>query len=134
MSGHQHTKHYTLKEARELMAWIRGRVKVVQQLLEELENRGFDVVNGKWTPRGNGHSTGPPPEEYRNFLELIAELDSKSIFVKNFVKGIVNIPHVMSDGEEVYLCWLVDELTIAYWHRINDRFSDRMPYPEIREK
>jgi hypothetical protein len=40
--------------------------------------------------------------------------------------GIVDFPS-LRDGREVYLCWRVDEPTVAYWHDLDAGFRGRQP-------
>ena len=41
-------------------------------------------------------------------------------------RGLVDFPAVM-DGEEVYLCWLLDEPAVDHWHSIEAGFAGRRP-------
>jgi hypothetical protein len=127
---YQHDIHFTLDEARDLLPWLREKLARICDIFSDLTNRGFDVLQGKWTPRGNGHSSGPPPEGYDEFIELVGELDRRGVLIKEFSKGVVDFPHIHSNGEEVYLCWALDEPTVAYWHRIPEGFIGRMPAEE----
>ena len=131
MPLYQHDIHFTLDEARDLVPWLREKLVKIRDIFSDLSDRGFDVIMGRWTPRGNGHSAGPP-DEYDEFINLIGELDRRGVLLKEFIKGVVDFPHVRPDGEEVYLCWSFDEPTVAYWHRIREGFMQRVPVEEKR--
>ena len=130
MPLYQHDVHFTLDEARELLPWLREKVARICEIFSDLADRGFDVLQGKWTPRGNGQSSGPLPEGYDEFIELVGELDRRGLLIKEFSKGVVDFPHIRPNGEEVYLCWSLDEPTVAFWHRIPEGFIGRMPVEE----
>jgi len=125
--GRQHEIHFTVDEANDLLPWVIDKVVRIAALFEDLDIRGFDIVNACWRPNGNGHTGKVPPGEYDQFINLIAELDRKGVFIKNFVKGVVDFPHIRPDGEEVYLCWMMGEDHIQFWHRIPDGFMGRNP-------
>jgi len=127
MSQYQHEDHFTVEEATELLPWLTERAGKVRDAFNSMEEKGFDIVTGKWKPKGNGYSQGPPPEEYDGFIKLVAELDRKGVVITNFKRGIFNIPHIRSNGDEVYLCWMLGEGKIGYWHGIADGFLERMP-------
>ena len=79
---------------------------------------------------GNGHSEGPAPDEYQHLSRLVGELDKRGVLIKDFDQGVVDFPHIRPDGEEVYLCWALEESTVAYWHRIPEGLIGRMPVEE----
>jgi len=51
-------------------------------------------------------------------------LQAADIVVRDLVRGLVDFPAVR-DGEEIYLCWLVDEPQIEHWHALDAGFSGR---------
>ncbi|MCX6646320.1 MAG: DUF2203 domain-containing protein [bacterium] len=131
MPAFQHENHYSIVEAGSLLPWLTEKLGGVQELFNRLEELGFDPVTCKWTPFGNGHSKGPPPKEYEILVKVIAEIDQKGVVIKNFLKGIVDFPHINSDGREVYLCWILGEEAVSHWHYLTDQFMDRVPiFPE----
>jgi hypothetical protein len=130
MRSNQHEIHFSVEDANELLPWVIERVVRIILLFENLDNRGFDIMTGLWRPKGNGHADSGPPAEYDQFKKLIAELDMKGVFINNFVKGIVDFPHIRPDGEEVYLCWMKGEDSVRFWHRIPDGFMGRVPLEE----
>ena len=53
------------------------------------------------------------------------ELEAVDIVVRDFERGLVDFP-ALRDGEEVYLCWLVDEeQEIGFWHAPEAGFAGR---------
>ena len=46
--------------------------------------------------------------------------------VKDLDVGLVDFPTLFR-GEEVYLCWRMDEDDIDYWHGVHEGFAGRRP-------
>jgi len=130
MPQYQHDIHFSLDEARELVPWLREKLGRLSRLFDELVARGFDPLKGAWTGKGNGHPEGRQPDEFDELIELVGELDQRGLLVKDLAQGIVDFPHIRPDGEEVYLCWMLQEPTIAYWHRIAEGLLGRIPIEE----
>jgi hypothetical protein len=121
----RHRRHFTLEEARDLRPWVAARVQSARTALARLRTpeaatalRAIEVERGGgWPGRGVARAT----------LELqvaFSELDAADIVVRDVIRGLVDFP-AFRDGEEVYLCWLVDEPEIAHWHGLDAGFSGR---------
>lgn len=57
----------------------------------------------------------------KSSMERIEEM---GILVKDLDIGLVDFPTLFR-GEEVYLCWRMDEDTIDHWHGISEGFAGR---------
>lgn len=57
---------------------------------------------------------------------LIDELHGMGIEVKGIDQGLVDFP-AERDGRTIYLCWMLDEPDIAYWHDLDTGFRGRQP-------
>ncbi len=77
------------------------------------------VTGGAWPGRENAEAT----VELTFGLEELGRLD---IVVRDLDAGLIDFP-ALRDGEEVYLCWLVDEPAVAHWHAIEAGFMGRQP-------
>ena len=121
----RHARHYTLDEARELRPWVAAHVESARgavQVLGSGEGRAAlssldATTGGAWPGRAVAAAT----------LELqraLAELQAADIVVRDVVRGLVDFPAVR-DGEEIYLCWRVDEPEIDYWHELDAGFAAR---------
>jgi hypothetical protein len=121
----RHERHYTLEEARALRAWVAARVEVARgaiAVLGSAEARAalaaLDVASGgAWPGRAVAQAT-------LDLQRAIAELQAEDIVVRDVIRGLVDFPAVR-DGEEVYLCWLVDEPEIEHWHELDAGFAGR---------
>jgi hypothetical protein len=54
-------------------------------------------------------------------LEKIEEI---GVVVKDLDVGLVDFP-TLYRGEEVYLCWRMDESDIGHWHGVHEGFAGR---------
>jgi hypothetical protein len=123
----RHDRHYTLDQAREMRDWVGTRVDIARVALEALEQpaaeraiAAIDVEHGGGWP---GRETARATVELQRAL---AELQEADIVVRDVVRGLVDFP-ALRDGEEVYLCWLVDEPEIEHWHELDAGFAGRRP-------
>ncbi len=95
----------------------------------------------------------PGPEVARPLAELsraMAELDAIGIVLRDVNRGLIDFPAIRPDGsgrlhdcggeecpargtpdgDEIYLCWLVDdEEEIGFWHPVETGFGGREPLP-----
>jgi hypothetical protein len=121
----RHERHYTLEEARALRGWVAARVELARgaiAVLGSAEARAalaaLDVSSGgAWPGRAVAQAT-------LDLQRAIAELQAEDIVVRDVMRGLVDFPAVR-DGEEIYLCWLVDEAEIEHWHELDAGFAGR---------
>jgi Uncharacterized conserved protein (DUF2203) len=126
----RHERHYTVEQASAVMGWVAERVGWVRSAHAELValgSRAADAVAALDARSGGGY---PGRETARPLVELsraVGELEAVDIVLRDFERGLVDFPAIR-DGEEVYLCWLVDdEDRIAFWHEPEAGFGGRRP-------
>ena len=56
----------------------------------------------------------------------VAQLIHLGVQVKDTAVGLVDFP-ALYGGEEVLLCWRVDEDRVEYWHSLEEGFAGRKP-------
>jgi hypothetical protein len=123
----RHARHYTLEEARAKREWVARRVEAARDALAVLASPEARAALEAMDPDRGGAWPGKPVA--RATLELqraIAELQAADIVVRDVGRGLVDFPALM-DGEEVYLCWLVHEPEIEFWHELDAGFAGRRP-------
>ncbi len=54
----------------------------------------------------------------------IEEIGEIGCLVKDLEAGLVDFP-TLFQGEEVYLCWRMDEPDIQFWHGVHEGFAGR---------
>lgn len=55
---------------------------------------------------------------------LLDNFEQSGVLVKDLEKGLVDFPTLFR-GEEVYLCWKLDETSIGFWHGTHEGFAGR---------
>jgi hypothetical protein len=121
----RHERHYTLEEARELRGWVAARVELARGAIAVLGSSEARAAlaaldagsGGAWPGRAAAQAT-------LDLQRAVAELNAEDIVVRDVIRGLVDFPTVR-DGEEVYLCWLVDEPEIEHWHELDAGFAGR---------
>jgi hypothetical protein len=54
----------------------------------------------------------------------VERIQETGCMVKDLDKGLVDFP-TLFHGREVYLCWKMDEPSIAFWHGVEEGFAGR---------
>lgn len=52
----------------------------------------------------------------QQLIDVYKEFSIKGYILKNVERGLLDFPSIRSNGEEVFLCYLLGEETISYWH------------------
>jgi hypothetical protein len=123
----RHARHYTLEEARDKRDWVALRVDGARSALGVLATaEARSALAALDADRGGGWPGRPVAQATLELQRAVAELQAADIVVRDVVRGLVDFPAVR-DGEEVYLCWLVDEPEIEHWHALDAGFAGRRP-------
>ena len=129
MSDLLHGRHFTLDEAQLALIEVGPMVEAMSALKKALDQQGFnppaapvETAAGRST---NGHQLYP--KEFIQLMDILQRITKMGVQVKDVGKGLIDFPHLRADGEEVYLCWILGEESIAFWHRIEDGFAGRQP-------
>ena len=122
-----HDQHYTLDQANAARSWVTTRVERMRAALARLDDRSaraalleIDGTVGGWYP-GRAVATAAIA-----LSMAAAELEAADIVVRDPVRGLVDFPAIV-DGEEVYLCWMLDEPEVGHWHEPDAGFAGRQP-------
>jgi hypothetical protein len=123
----RHRQHYTLEEARALRGWVADRVRLARSGLEVLARPESRAAMGEIDAKtGGGWPGRTVARAVLDVQRAVGELQAADIVVRDVARGLVDFPAVQ-DGEEVYLCWLVDEPEIEWWHELDAGFAGRRP-------
>ena len=107
------------------MALLDSRLRQTQSDYQDLSRRR----------NNNGHSSSDAEIESarKEVNKFSAEIESgmevilqEGILVRHIESGLVDFPS-LRDGREVYLCWLLGEKDIGFWHETNVGYSSRQP-------
>jgi hypothetical protein len=96
--------------------------KAIQDLVQRILMMGginVDTVRAEaWKAQYDSNA-----QTLKNSMERIEDL---GVLVKDLDIGLVDFPTLFR-GEEVYLCWRMDEDDIDHWHGVNEGFNGRRP-------
>jgi len=122
---------FTLGEARGLLPKLRkllSRLSSEREILismrDEVNRARAQSKYGGGTRVGSSYLT-----HLMSFSEIVQEIESLGVLVKDFGTGLVDFPHEL-DGRIVYLCWKPDEDEIGWWHEVDTGFAGRHPLGE----
>jgi hypothetical protein len=119
-------------EATALLPVLRPLLLEMRELFHELVElqQRFAALTPRM--RGNGSiaeatSLAAAMERAANRLrERFDAVTELGVEIKDIETGLVDFPSPR-DGRVVYLCWLVDEASIDYWHELDAGFRGRRP-------
>ncbi len=125
-----HQRHYTLEQANAVRGWVAERVGWVRDAHARLVALGPGAREAMAALDINAGGSYPGAEVARPLVELsraVGELEAVDIVLRDFDRGLVDFP-ALRGGEEIYLCWLVDEEdSIGFWHEPEAGFAGRRP-------
>jgi hypothetical protein len=123
----RHERHWTLEQANAALPFVRLRLRRMREALGALEAPGALAELRRIDPADGGGWPGSVAAGPLTVLALAArELEGLEIQVRDIARGLVDFPTVRG-GEEVYLCWLEAEPTVAHWHEPDAGFAGRRP-------
>jgi len=126
----RHRRHYTRAEAEALRGWVGGLVADARGALHELMSADSHAARAALDPNAGGGWPGRDVARATLVLQRsVAQLHGADIVVRDLGRGLVDFPAIR-DGVEVYLCWLVDEDEIGFWHDLDTGFGGRRPLDE----
>ena len=126
-----HTKHFTIDEANNLLDIFKPDIEQMVELKKKLDLKGYDVYNHAYFGGSGPNGMGSFPPEMDRLVDILKKISAEGVLVKSLDNGLIDFPHVRSDGEEVYLCWKNGEGEIMYWHSIADGFAGRRNLNEL---
>ncbi len=124
-------KHFTIEEARALIPELQEKLERIRRLADELKEAGFDIYKGRYRVGFHPDTYQDYPPGYNRLLKLLSKINSKGIEIKGVEQGLVDFPAVRPNGEEVFLCWKIDEYDIEFWHTLNGGYRGRQHIDEF---
>jgi hypothetical protein len=124
-----HQRHYTLEQASAVRGWVAQRIDSIrrsQASIVELGARARTAINALDPQTGGSYPGREVAAALVALSRALNELDAVDVVVRDVDRGLVDFP-ALRDGEEVYLCWLVDEDEIRFWHAPDAGFAGRRP-------
>ena len=127
----EHQKHFSLNEAKELLFIVKPVLSKMMELKTKLDEKGYDIYAHRYFGGIGTNGTGKHPEELDELVECYRKISEYGIVIKGIDNGLIDFPHVRSNGEEVYLCYMYGETSILFWHSLQDGFKGRRKIEEL---
>ena len=128
-------RYFTLDEANDLVPWLRETFEALAPLQERAQRLHDEIAPLLSRILGNGgggagEQLDRKRREYeqtgRAINQQIDAIQEQGIIVRNVETGLVDFPSTR-EGREVYLCWIMEEPEIGFWHEVDAGFAARQP-------
>ena len=121
-------KHFSLEEANALLPSLAKVFEEIQTIQEELEARSGERTEVLDSAKSNGGGSKADYHFIQNqkIRRLLEEIEKMGVLVKDLDRGLVDFPHLRG-GREVFLCWMIGEKEIGFWHDLESGFAGRQP-------
>lgn len=122
-----HHRHYTVDEASAKLEYVGRIVRRIRDARRRLTAEGVDGEFSSVAELSGG--AYPGREHAAAALEVALGFDCLEecdVVVRDLERGLIDFPSLLR-GEEVYLCWLLDEPTVWHWHAPDSGFGGRRP-------
>lgn len=116
-------RFWTVEEANAAMPRVAALVEQARHAAATIVATG-DVHAGEGHV-GNGHVTAPA--ERHDLDQSVRGLGEEGIVIKDLDQGLVDFPARSPSGRAYWLCWIVGEPEVAWWHWPEDGFAGRTP-------
>jgi hypothetical protein len=127
-------RRFTLREAENLLPQVSALIQdavALKAQCQEAENsiealsRKVMLCGGMIVNRERAQAVRRRRDDTLEKLKATVEsIHQTGCLVKDLDKGLVDFPTLFR-GQEVYLCWKMDEPEIRFWHRVEDGFAGR---------
>ena len=126
---------WTVERANAALERVRATVRHIQALVRGRGQRpsGEAAARIRGNGQRNGHrhpSAGSDPGELRAALD---KLTAEGILLRDVENGLVDFPARTAGGRPYWLCWLVDEPEVGWWHWPETGFAGRRPLSDPPE-
>jgi hypothetical protein len=121
-------RYWTLEEANAALPRVRETVRRIQELVRRRREQA-ERASGR--VHGNGHA--PSDERASELQGALEELTRDGIVLRDVDNGLVDFPARSPSGRQYWLCWLVDEPEVAWWHWPDTGFAGRRPLSDPPE-
>ena len=123
--------YYTVEEAQSRLKSVMPALVQMVMLKKKLNELGFDVYKHEYYGGRGPNGTGKFPDAMEELIKIVKYLSSLSIEVKNIDTALIDFRYIRSNGEEVYLCYMLGEEKIEYWHSLSEGFIGRKTLNEL---
>jgi hypothetical protein len=122
-----HERHYTVEQANAALPWVSERLMRIQEALAVVDEPESTVLLKELDPtHGPSYPGRRVATAVLSLLGATTQLEALDIVLRDPRRGLVDFPSIR-DGDEVYLCWQLDEQQVAWWHEPEAGFAGRQP-------
>lgn len=124
---------WTVGEANAALERVRATVRRIQALAgTRTEQAGREMAariqgNGQRDGQRTGQGHGARGRQAAELRAALDELSAEGILLRDVDNGLVDFPARSPSGRPYWLCWLVDEPEVAWWHWPETGFAGRRP-------
>lgn len=128
-------RYFTRAEAEALLPQVSVVLRDIQREYAAMKEHEVELEGLEMRARGNGHHLHQRIAQLQQELThsmqtlraLMAELEKFGCELKDPETGLIDFLG-LRDGREIYLCWLLGEERINYWHELHTGFAGRQPF------
>jgi len=129
-------RHFTLKEANEILP----QIKLLVEEIKEKRSNLYSLIE-KYEEESEGRKDQLEimfikteiDQLNKEISELIDIIESFGAVVKGIDPFLVDFPSEHK-GQLIWLCWKEDEEKIQFWHGFSEGFAGRKPISELKEE
>ena len=118
---------YTVEEAQSALEHVIPQLEELVELKHECDRKGYDVQRHQYFGGMGPNGQKAFPNEMERIVEIATAMNEAGIEIKDLDRGLIDFPHKRSNGQVVYLCYLLGEDGIQFWHTIEGGFQGRQP-------
>ena len=127
-------RYFTREEAEALLPKISVVLRTIQEGRQHLRGLSQELEALHMRAMGNGHHLHGRIKKLQEDIETLGqvlgnavdELDNFGCELKDPDLGLIDFLS-LRNGREIYLCWLLGEDRIDYWHDLHTGFAGRQP-------
>jgi hypothetical protein len=114
---------WTADEATAALAWVTGLVERARAVAREVRAEA-GASRDRVSTNGHGRNGSDAAAQLDTIL---GELDAEGITLRDIDRGLVDFAAVAPSGRGYWLCWVVGEPSVDWWHWPEDGFAGRTP-------
>lgn len=120
-------RRYTLQQARAMLGPVREAVIDLREARRVITDRALvDRLTAHAPTNGGGPDSRAFTEAALRFSRALERIRRWGVVVRDIDTGLCDFRSSRA-GRDVYLCWLVDEPDIDWWHEVDAGFAGRTP-------
>lgn len=133
--GFREPRIFTLEEAQALLPRLRPILNVLSRARAQYAEAQRELSERYHGGRGNGHPVaggeldrlhGAMDDAQEHIQEAVVAIIGLGCELKDPDRGMVDF-RTVRDGRVVYLCWLMEEPRIQFWHELEGGYAGRQP-------